>query len=270
MKSIHHSHFYTSVDISGSGNLHGRTVFLSAAMECAASLLVDIRSFKIEKARWETYRGPDGPLFRDIDGLTGVEAYLGSGNALRHAVLENCGEKALDLISETVRGIIQAETFLYRERGYPDAKSYDHHWERMYLNTCRYYSSLDRVSRRWEEHVAVQKRFNNLFNRFKSISVADGEGSYHADAGLSDSFHQVGVNAILDKKTGAVTDVYCRLLRAPDPVCFEAGGFAQNLLGLPLAAMSKREIAATLEKNRGCVHMIDICSDLASVLKEYF
>lgn len=268
MKSIHHSHWHTSVHIHGADSLYGRTAFLSTELECAANLRVNISTFHIEKARWEVYRSPEGPLSRDITALAGVEAYLGSGNALRQAVLNDCGEKALSLISETVRGIIQAETFVFKERGYQDAKSYDEYWERMYTNTCRYYSNLDRISRRWEDHVSAQKRFNNLFNRFKGISVAEGGGVYSADASLSDSFHEVGISLTLEKESGTVTASDCRLLRAPDPVCFESGDFGQNLLGQKLASMSKKDIAGALAGSQGCVHIIDLCSDLAAVLRD--
>lgn len=268
MKSIHHSHWHTSVHIHGAGSMFGRTAFLSTELECAASLRVNIRSFHIEKARWEVYRGPGGPLSRDIPELAGVEAYLGSGNSLRQAVLKDCGGKALSLISETVRGIIQAETFVYRERGYQDAKSYDDYWEKMYIDTCRYYSNLDRISRRWEDHVSSQKRCNNLFNRFKGISVAEDGDMYSAAASLSDSFHEVGINLALEKESGAVTAVDCRLLRAPDPVCFESGCFGQNLLGQKLPSMSKKEIAGALTGSQGCVHIIDLCSDLAAILRD--
>ncbi len=268
MKSIHHCHWHTSVHIHGKESLYGKTAFLSTGLECAASLRVNVKTFRIEKARWEVYRGPDGPVSADIDGLMGVEAYLGSGNALRQAVLEDWGEKALSLVSETVRGIIQAETFVYMERGYEDAKSYDEYWERMYLNTCRYYSNLDRISRRWEEHVADQNRFSNFFNRFKSVSVAADGQAFLAHASLSDSFHEVGLSLTLDKGPGTVTSVFCTLLRAPDAVCFEADGFARNLLGKRLADMSKKEIASALAGGQGCVHIIDICSDLAATLRD--
>lgn len=268
MKSIlYHCHWNTSVNIHGPESLHGRTVFLSTDSECAASLRVNTGSFQIEKARWEVYRGAEGPSSKTIDGLKGVEAYLGSGNSLRQAVLNECGEKALSLISETVRGIIQAETFVYRERGYPDARSYDEFWEKMYLNTCRYYSNLGRISLRWEDHVSGQKRFNSLFNRFKAVSLSADDSTIYACASLADSFHEVGLIIDLDRKTGQVTAADCRLLRAPDPVCSEAAGYTQNLAGQKLAAMSKKEIAVSLAGSQGCVHIIDLCSDLAAVLR---
>lgn len=268
MKSVRHCHWHTSVHIHGEKSLLARTAHLSTDLECAAALRVNAGTFVIEKARWEIYRGPGGPLSVDIGGLAGVEAYLGSGSGLRQAVLKDFGEKALSLVSEAVRGIIQAETFLYRERGFPDAKSYDEYWEKMYVNTCRYYSNLGRILRRWEDHVSGQNRFNNLFNRFKSVSVAGNNDIYRACASLSDSFHEVGLDLTLEKKTGTVTSVHCSLLRAPDPVCTESVDFVKNLLGRELATMSKKEIAAALAGTQGCVHVIDICNDVAAVSRD--
>lgn len=268
MKSVHYSNCHTSIRVHGKESLYGRTTFLSTGLECSASLLVNVRTFRIKKARWEIYRGPVGPLTREIEGLAGVEAYLGSGNALRQAVLETCGERALSLISETVRGFIQAETFVYTERGYKDAGSYDDFWEKMYQGTCRYYSNLGRAARRWADHVGDQERFSTLFNRFKNVSASSGGQACEATASLSDSFHEVGLNLTLDKSLGTVTSIRCGLLRAPDPVCFEAGPLAENLLGKKITQMSKKEIASALGGGQGCVHIIDICSDTAAVLQD--
>ncbi|MFZ5597058.1 MAG: DUF2889 domain-containing protein [Bacillota bacterium] len=266
MKFIHHSHWNTSVQIVDKDSLLGRTVFLSGKMECSAGLLVNIKTFRIEKARWEIYNGPDGPLSADINTLAGVEAYMGSGKELRAAVLNNWGEKAYSMVSETVRGIIQSETYLFKERGYKNAKSYDEYWNRMYLNSCRYYSNLDRVTTSWQKHISGQKRFKNLYNKFKAVSVQESKEVYSVNASLSDSFHEVGLNLTLDKKIGTVSTINCLLMRCPDPVCAEAGSYAHNLLGQQLTSMSKKELAESLAGPRGCVHIIDLIHDVSTVL----
>lgn len=267
MQRINHSYWHTSVSVTGPETLSGKTVFLSTGMECTASLLVDLKTFKIKKARWEIYRGPGGPLAASIDGLYGVEAYLGSGEDLRRAVIREGGPQALSLISEIVRGIIQAETFLYKERGYKDAKSYDEFWSSIYKDSCCYYSNLDRVSVRWEEHISGQERFNhNLYNKFKTVSISEGAGFFQAEAGLSDSFHELGLSMTMDKESRTVTLAHCRLLRAPDPVCYEAADYARDLIGHK-PSPSKKETAKILGGSQGCIHMIDLCHDLSTVLE---
>ncbi len=266
MQRIHHTHWHTSVNVTSPEALSGKTIFLSTKMECAASLLVDLKTFKIRNARWEIYRGPGGPLSVDIEGLSGVEAYLGAGDKLRKAVIGEGGPQALSLISEIVRGLIQSETFLYKERGFQDAKSYDDFWNNIYNNSCRYYSNLDRVSVQWSEHISAQNRFNgNLYNKFKTVSVSENEVFFHAEAGLSDSFHELGISMAMDKKTQSITSAQSRLLRAPDPVCFEAADYVANLIG-HIPSPSKKETAGLLGGSQGCVHLIDLCHDLSAVL----
>ena len=268
MSSIHHSHWHTSVHLHGEKDLYCKAVLLSSNIECSVGLWVDKKSFQIKKALWEIYRGQDGPLSVNVTSLEGIEAYLGSGKALRQAVHQDYGEKALSLFSDAVRGIIQSETFLYRERGYGDTASFEEEWNKMSLNTCRFYSNLDRASGHWEKHVSDHKRFDNLFNRFKNISVATDEETYQVNAGMSDSFHEVDLNLLVDKNEGTVKNINYSLLRGPDPVCFEATVFAQGLVGQKLSSLSKKEIAPALAGSQGCVHMIDLCNDVATVLRE--
>lgn len=264
---MHNSHWHTAVNIAGPDTLSARTCFLSTGIECAAILTADISTFKIQRALWEIYRGPDGASSAEIDGLKGVEAYFRSGELLRDAVLKDYGQKAHSIVSETVRGIIQAETFLTGERGYESTESYDRHWINMYINSCSYYSNLDRVTSHWSDHISGQERFNgSLYNKFKAVSVSDCGDTYHAVASLSDSFHEVGINITLDKYTGAVLTADCRLLRAPDAVCFESGGYSQKLVGVTPASLSKRDAAALLGGGQGCVHIIDLCHDVFTVL----
>ncbi|HBV96121.1 MAG: hypothetical protein JL50_05785 [Peptococcaceae bacterium BICA1-7] len=268
MLALRHCHWHTSVQVSGPESIIGVTTCVSTGKECSASLLVNKKSFSIEKARWEIYRGPDGPVSMDIEGLKGVEAYMGSGAALRSALSGCSAAEALPLMTETVRGIIQAETFLFRERGFKDSQSYDEYWNSMYAGSCRYYSNLDRVTTRWEDYIAGQERFGSLYNKFKTVSVSRDGGALHAAASMSDSFHEVGIDARLDLKTGVLTEARCRLLRGPDQVCCEAAEFSSNLLGKCIASLSKKEMAAALAGGSGCVHIIDTWNDLALVLGE--
>lgn len=264
---MHHSHWHTAVNIAGPKTISARTCFLSTGIECAATLTADISTFRIQRALWEIYRRPGGASSAEIGRLKGVEAYFRSGELLRDALLKEYGQKAHSLFSETVRGIIQSETFLIGERGYESAESYDRYWNNMYINSCRYYSNLDRVTSHWSDHISGQERFNGcLYNKFKAVSVSDCGDTYHAGASLSDSFHEVGMNLTLDKQTGTVLSADCRLLRAPDAVCFESGGCSQKLLGVKPGSLSKRNVAELLGGGQGCVHIIDLCHDVFTVL----
>lgn len=268
MKALYNSQWHTRVRVAGQESITSETTLLATEMECSVSLLVSKKTFLIKNACWEIYRGGKGPVSLEINELAGVEAYFGAGPALRRSLSGSPGEEALPLVTESVRGIIQAETYLFRERGFKDSRSYDEYWNTMYANSCRYYSNLDRVSVQWEEHIGGQQRFGTLYNKFKAISVSEGEDSLQATASMADSFHEVSISARLDKKTGALSSAGCRLLRGPDPVCAEAAEFTHNLLGKRLAGMNKKELAKYLASSQGCVHIIDTWRDLSLVLTD--
>lgn len=270
MLCVRHSQWHNSVRRHGEGLLLAETFLLSTGIECSARLTVDSKSFIIKKGVWEIYRGTgvQAPKRRELPELTGEEAYFSSGPVLKTVLGDEGGGLALSLFQETVRGIIQAETFLYRERGYADAKSYDSYWEKFYAGACRYYSNLDRVTKQWADHVEDQKRFHNLFNRIKHVSVyLDEQGGLLANAGFSDSFHELGLILSLNTATGEISGASSNLLRAPDPVCLEAAQLTAHLNGLQAAGITKKQLAQTLGAGQGCVHIIDLAHDTLGVLQ---
>ena len=118
-------------------------------MERRAFLKVETSSLKITEA-WLERPGQAGNMTEStiyIDSLQGVQAYLGSGPQLREA-LKSIGENLeRTLFNDCVIGIVQAETFLFPERGYQDVDAYNNFWEKSYVGSCRYYSNLDQVKK---------------------------------------------------------------------------------------------------------------------------
>lgn len=270
MEYLHHCHWHVSVRRHGAGALLAETFFLSTNTECSARLTVDDKKFTIKKGVWEVYRGAGdhAPNKMELPGLVGEEAYFSCGPLLHRTLGDLCGGLALSLFQETVRGIIQAETFLYKARGYSDPESYDRHWENFYAGSCRYYSNLDRVAKQWADHIADQKRYHNLFNRVKHVSVGrDERGNLIAGSGFSDSFHELGMTIVLDRYSREIRHAECNLLRAPDPVCLEAAPLAARLKGHNAAGMPKKQLAGILGAGQGCVHMIDLAHDTLSVFR---
>ncbi|KAF1085379.1 hypothetical protein SPSYN_01515 [Sporotomaculum syntrophicum] len=234
------------------GQLQAETIYCGTDCEVGARLRVDPISFKIMEATWETYSLP--VTITDIPGLQGVEAYFNSGPAISEAVA-HLGSLSRALFKETVRGVIQSETFLLSERGYASAADYNKYWDEFYLNTCRYYSNLDRITKVWD--YSDYTRTNVLFNRFVSQSVYELlGGGYRVIATFSDSYHEMSVeletdsNLLITKSDGV-------LLRAPDDVCMEANVFLKQLQGFDANNPVKKQIALVLGRGDGCVHLID-------------
>jgi len=254
VSNILQRHWLTTVRRDAPGAfLEARTVYCGTDCEVGAFLKVDPVSFTVIEATWENYSPPAANM--DIVGLRGVQAYFDCGPALKEA-LAGMGEFPRSVFADTVRGVIQAETFLYTERGFASAVEYSNYWEKFYADSCRYYSNLHRVNRKWHEY-AGHMRTSNLFNRFKAQSVYREVNDYRVCSQLSDSFHELNVEIVLDRQL-VVTECRGTLLRVPDPVCQEAAVFLDQMVSRPASAQSKKQIAGLLGRGDGCVHLIDM------------
>lgn len=265
MEALYHSSSFTTVKTLPGGELLAECFYLGTDIEAVGKLQVDAKSFSIRGARWDIYRSPGGSLNggRDLPELLGVEAYFNSGGDLRRAAGGEGGGLPRELLAECVRGIIQAETFIFNERGYPTARAYEESWKKMYSDSCRYYSNLDRVTRSWFDHVGGLLRSGCLYNRCKSCSVRRlPEGGLTAAGSFSDSFHELGVHLSLTGE-GVATTCTGNFLRAPDRVCFENAGHLDYLVGKKIAALNKKMVAAGLGGPQGCNHLVDIVYDIA-------
>lgn len=246
------------------------THYLDPDLEAVAGLWVDSSSFIIKKGQIETYRSGDGNYqyhLREIPGLNGVSAYFGTGKELKEALvgLDKIGR---DLFAEGVRGAIQAETFLLKERGFHSAGSYQQYWETVQLNTCRYYSNLGRVKRKWSEYVRDRQRQNILFNRYKTIGLYKIDNcAYHVYGSFSDSYHELGLDMTISAGDFRIKNVDCRLLRAPDAVCFESPGLTAGLENFSVRPRpSKKDIAAVVGGSQGCAHVVDLVFDAVDTI----
>lgn len=251
--------------------LMAKTSYLDSRTERMTVMRVKADNLKIEEA-WLERLGRPGDMAESrkyIEGLKGVEAYLGSGSGLRAGLQGIKDEVERSLFNDTVIAIVQAETFLFRERGYSDAVTYSQAWEEFYAGSCRYYSNLDQVKTTWGGYVGKTGRETNLFNRGKSQQLyRNDKGIYVINGSLIDSFHQVNTHLILDQDM-KVTAAYGELPRVPDTVCRESSLQMENLKGHLLPGMPKRELAHLLGAGQGCVHLIDLTYDSIKTLEQY-
>ena len=251
--------------------LIAKTSYLDSRMERIAVMRVKAANLEIEEA-WLECLGRPGDMAESreyIEGLKGVEAYLGSGSGLRAGLQGIKDEVERSLFNDTVIAIVQAETFLFRERGYSNAVTYSQAWEEFYAGSCRYYSNLDRVKITWGGYIGNTGREINLFDRGKSQQLyLDDKNGYVINGSLIDSFHQVSSSLKLDKDM-KVTAAYGQLLRVPDAVCRESSQQMENLKGQLLPGMPKKELAYLLGAGQGCVHLIDLTYDSVKTLELY-
>ncbi len=268
MEFIFQRNWFCSVNSLDKQGLLAETNLIGTDIEALGRLVIDKSTFEIKEAGWEVSRSPGGVLNggRDVCELKGVTAYFNAGGDLRRVVGGEAGGLAKELFAECIRGIIQAETFLYVERGYKTPESYGTHWEKAYLNSCRYYSNLHRVTRRWSDYVGGYSPGASLYCRAKNCSVFKTGGGLAAFGVFSDSFHEMNVRLSLSKD-GIVMECAGNFLRAPDQVCFENAALLGRLPGAALTGLSKKQIAGMIGGPAGCDHLVDLVNDLARVLE---
>lgn len=268
MTLLYHSNIFTVVTRSGPGRLAVRSTLLATGWEAAASISAATATLVISDARWDICRSPGSAHNggRAVPALNGVAAGLGSGPALRAAARDE-GDLPYRLLAECVKGIVQSETYLFRERGFPDAETYEKSWKENYTGSCRRYSDRTYHGRSWYEHVADRAWSDLLFTRVKTAVVTAGADDSREVAGsFTDSFHEFG--ARLTVRGGAVTAAQGAFLRAPDAICTESIAAFAALSGTPLAALDREAIARRIGGPQGCVHMADLVGHMLHTLRD--
>lgn len=238
--------------------------------ELSAKMLVEPQSFAILEAVVETNRNPKGVdscECRKITGLKGITAYFGAGKELRKIPWEH--ELEQFLFAENIRALIQAETSFVKERGFASDQEYEKYFREMYLNSCRYYSNLDRVTLAWVDYAALQKRFETIYSRFHSYNLYALTGAFPGPVVLtgdfSDSYHEIGLWLKVEQEI--VTGARAKMLRGPDNVCYEAMALEVELIGRQFyPPPSKKEISELLGGPNGCVHLMDIAYNMGQTL----
>ena len=107
-----------------------QTVLLSKEFEAQAQLIVDINHFKIIDAEMEISKTsgsiPIGK--RKALELIGNEAYFDINRVLGRLKAPDYDQRVKSLFFECVKCLIQAETYVFAERGYPSEAAYEDYW----------------------------------------------------------------------------------------------------------------------------------------------
>lgn len=245
--------------------------YMDSQQEYLAVIQTDCHELIIQRAEFRDLGSP-GHLKEKttlIPQMNGITAYLGSGPQIRQVLEPLNMPTARSLFNDCIIGIIQAETFLYKERGYASAEDYSRAWEDFYEGSCRYYSNPETIKQSWSEHMGMEERELNLFDRFKSQQLLEDGNEFIIIGGLTDTFHHMGSWIRVEAQNNIITQAEGNLLRCTDIICQEASTFLRTLSGQELNRFSKKELAAQLGAGQGCVHLIDLVYDSAETLSLY-
>ena len=262
MEVLYQGSYFYSVKKVQESELLAETVFLDTRLEAVGTLLVDLKSFRIKEAGWEIHRAPDPELLGRgvLPDLKGVEAYFGAGRALSRAAGGIGGGLVRGLLTECVRGIIQAETYVTKYRGFPTEDDYERWWKQEHVDSCRFYKRENMGKNHWFAYIGGHRRENNLFNRYKSMAVYRRiDGSLFATGSFSDSFHELNVQLSFDGDR--IASCKAAFLRAPGSFCIESLELLGLLNGKSMAELKKKEVAGIIGGPEGCIHLVDIIYD---------
>jgi hypothetical protein len=269
MRQIYHSNIVTNVSRKGNGKLLAQTILLSGGYEAAARMTVAADSFIISQAAWEIHRSPGGCLNggKTVPGLAGQEAYFKIGPGLR-AVGQEDGELPRELLADCVKGIIQAETYLFGERGFASTGDYDAFWQANYRDACRRFSSPEGSAQSWFDFIAERQSGGNcLFNRCKTATVhAGSDGTLSASGSFLDSFHELSI--AMNSAAGVITACNAELVRVPHAVCRETAARLAALPGKGLGDITAKVAAECAGGSQGCNHLVDLIYHTVKTLRQ--
>lgn len=260
--------WYLTVRDRGPAGFLAEANYADTTTDQGLILEIERKTLVIKSAVLEVRRGqPVAPASAPVSALEGITAYFGSGRQLRQAL---SGTPALlDMATQTVSAVIQAEAFFYQERGFASGASYDDFWDETYKNACVYYSNLDRVGQRFNEYIKDQRRGSNLFHRYLLTAIDEISGESAEIRGhLMDSYHEMSIALQLDPAF-QVSKASATMLRCPDPVCREALERLDSLKGTPLTTADMRRYHTTLGGASGCTHIDHLVQEAASTLDLY-
>lgn len=255
-------HRYWLVNVNRQGDtLLATSQYMDTACEMAGIMRVGVTDFRVTGARVETYRVPEGAGLAgttELDGLVGVTAYPGAGREVRRAVAHDPTGRWADLLLEGIKGLLQAEYAVYRERGFATEADYDAWFWRDFAGTCVYYSNPGQGLRELSDHIRDQVRGGCCFNRHRYCSITDSGEEYLVQAGLSDSFHEMGI--ALRVKSGSMEILHAggHTLRALDTICQRGPERLALLPGIPLTTAARKELLAVAGGSTGCTHLADL------------
>lgn len=179
--------------------------------------------------------------------------------------------KIRELFLEAIRGAYQAEAYLIEERGMGTLEEYEAYWEKLKPGYCRPYIPDDMPPlSAWPIYSGNIQHYRayDLYNKYINYLILDeGEGNTYAMGTFNDSAHEMNIELVYDAD-GVISDFDMTTVRVPFPPCAELNHLnPEDMLGLNLNTVAKRDIGKILGGSAGCFHMVDIMADILAAIK---
>lgn len=259
--------WYLTVRDRGTFGLLAEANYVDTTIDRSLILEIERKTLVIKNAVLEVHRGQtEAAAVTRVFALEGIPAYFGSGKKLRLALAET--PAVLEMATQAVTAVIQAESFFYQERGFSSVKEYLDQWDISYQNTCVRYSNLDKCRQRSSEDFKEQEGRSNLYHRYLHTAIDISGEKPEIRGHLLDSYHEMSLVLQLDR-TFLIEKALGTMLRCPNPICREALLRISSLKGLSMATTNPKKYKKICGGGSGCTHFTNLVQEAALTMDIY-
>jgi len=245
-------------------------VILSKKVEAQARLIVGAQDYLIREATWEISKAANGVGLGtgQVREAIGGKANTGINSVLAGLLETEGGAVVRAMFFECVKGLMQAETCLYRERGYADQAAYEAYWMDKESSGCRFYVTHKKDAPSWFEHVGPYQRTRNLFNRSKSYILSVQDMKCTIQGTFTDSYHEMACEVVFDRQSGIIRRCDLWMYRTPGESCLPTVQQGSLFVGKDIRQLTRKNITQTVGGAMGCYHLADLLADLLPLALE--
>jgi hypothetical protein len=255
-----------------------QAMFVGSRYESSATIIASVSDFTISKALYSVHRSPDKSARGEgeIPELKGEIANTGASKIVKALRDFGDGGRVKELMNENIRTIMQAETYLYKERGFKTREEYEQFWQSDKSDFCRPYQKKEDFPdlHEWSEHIGAYEhhRMDNLYNKYKSFTIIQKNDTQAIASGTyQDSFHQMYAELTYNLAGRDITEFDMVTMRAPHQACFEMSHMGAGLfVGKKIDELKKREVGKMIGGGPGCFHLVNIITDMTDAAREIY
>ena len=267
--------FFEQVNVSVTVDKCGKSVisssiYLDRNREIRGYITADIESFLIRDAWCETVKSPDagGTGIVSLDFMKGMNGHI-DGKRRASGILKSLYAPEIRyLMIQCINGLIQAESYLYKERGFKSREDYNEYWDVLEKNGCRMYSHPSESDLQWMDYIPQYERKRLLFSRFKNFEIEQSGDLYRGRGRFIDSYHELYAEITFDSDSGLLGKCGISYVRAPGESCFDNALHGRKLEGMKLSELTDRHIVCMFGCSEGCYHLVEIFKDLFNLLRQ--
>ena len=252
--------------------LVSETVYIDRNFEAKGFIYANVHNLKMQDAFYEILNTQNTQISDDIYHLTfvpGTKAFIDGKKAFSHLTKTEHERMAKYLINQCINGVIQAESYIYADRGFISKEQYNLFWDKIEKDGCRLCRYPSPEDKRWMDYIPQKNREKTLFNRHKTSTIIKRENTLECISVFIDSYHELNLIIYCNAKTGIISDCEIEYSRAPGAACYTNKTHSYKLKGKSIYKLTKKEILSFFGFSEGCYHLVEMASDICRILSEH-